>query len=124
MFIGVVPWSRGVAAQNFAPCWRQIFAGQREGEIGLEKSQLVAAIEPPPLEAQGVEGMMADQAGHGVGQLDLATGAAFLALQFIEDFRYQDVAADDSEVGRCLVGRGFSTSPRTGTTSPSLTGPL
>ena len=48
---------------------------QAEGDRGLDEARLVAAIEALAGEAVAMERSAADEAGHGVGQLDLAAGA-------------------------------------------------
>ena len=44
-----------------------------------------------------MERLLADQLGHGVGQLDFAAGTRFLRLEHAHDLRLQNVAADDAE---------------------------
>ena len=47
---------------------------------------------------------------HRVGELDLAAGAALLGGEDVEDFRLQDVASGDVQVGRRRAPAcGFST---------------
>ena len=53
------------------------------------------------VEAHGVERLAGLQHGkHGIGELDLAAGAALPALQDAEHLRLQDVAAGDVQVRR------------------------
>src|SRR5688572_3026651 len=72
---------------------------QREGDVGLDEAGLVAAIEAPALEPQAVEGLPADQASHGVSQLNLVARPGLLPVQFAEDLGLQDVAPDDASRG-------------------------
>ena len=57
---------------------------QAEGDRRLDEAGLVAAVEALAVEAVAVERGAADQARHGVGQLDLAAGAALLAIEHRE----------------------------------------
>ena len=63
---------------------------------------------PLAFELDAVEGLGPGQADHGVGELDLAAGAALLGFQDLEDFRLQDVAPGDREIRRRgALGRLF-----------------
>ncbi len=80
-----------------------ILAFERERDVGGDEAGLVAAIVAGGADGDAMEGLGADQLGHGVGELDLAAGAA---LRFVEDlhhFRLEDVAADDAERRRRLL---------------------
>src|SRR3546814_9265038 len=67
--------SGAVAPDDIAGGIPQVVALQRIGKVGFEEAGLAAAVEAPALEAQAVERQRADGAGHGVCELDLATGA-------------------------------------------------
>ena len=78
----------------------QIGARHAVGDIGAQEAGLRAAIVPLAFELDAVEFLRLRQPDHGVGELDLAAGAALLGLENLEDFRLQDVAPGDREVGR------------------------
>src|SRR5215470_921654 len=87
----------GVAADHLARGRAQIVAGEREGDIGLEESDLVPAVEPRALEAEAVERSVADHAGERIGELDLASRPLLAPPEMLHDLRLQDVAPDDRE---------------------------
>src|SRR6516225_5820775 len=95
----------GVAPDHLARSRAQIVAGEREGDIGLEETDLVPAVEPRALEAEPVERPAADHAGERIGELDLAPRPLLAPPQMQHDLRLENVAPDDRERGRCLLGR-------------------
>src|SRR5262245_60477917 len=76
----------------------QIGAGHAEGDVGAEEAGLRAAVVALAFELDAVEFLRLRKPDHGVGELDLAAGAALLCLQDLEDLRLQDVAAGDREI--------------------------
>src|SRR6185437_5434594 len=72
--------------------------GQGESKIGFEETGLVAAIEALSLIAQAKEvAARGDKLRQGIGQLNLAAGAALELRQMIEDLRLEDIVPDDRE---------------------------
>src|SRR3982074_269488 len=65
----------------------QIGARHGEGDVGAKKSGLRAAIVPFADEFHPVKALRFGKPDHGVGELDLAAGAALLFLQDLENFR-------------------------------------
>src|SRR3954463_9373700 len=96
------PSALTIMLKDVANLRAHILAVQGEGDIGLEKADLVAAIEALALEAQAVEGRAADLLGEGVGELHLAAGTALLAAEMLEDRGLEDIAADHREGRRRL----------------------
>src|SRR4051794_14525030 len=76
----------------------QIGARHAVGDVGAQEAGLGAAIVPLALELDAIEFLRLRQSDHGVGELDLAAGAALLGLENLEDFRLQDVPAGDRQV--------------------------
>ena len=70
-------------AQDVGHIVGQVGARQGEGDVGLEESGLAAAVEAGAFEAKAVEGDVANGPGHGVGQLDLSSGPALVALKLV-----------------------------------------
>src|SRR5215831_15198561 len=64
-----------------------VAALERIGDVGSEKAHLRSAIEAPAVELQAVERLRPGELDHGVGELNLAAGAAFLGGEDIEDLR-------------------------------------
>src|ERR1700736_3246718 len=86
----------------------QIRARHAEGDVGAQESRLRAAIVAFAFELDTVETLLFGQPDHGVGELDLAAGAALLRFQDFENFRLQDVAPGDRQIrGRGALGRLF-----------------
>src|ERR1700716_4560568 len=73
----------------------QIGARHGEGDVGAEEAGLGAAIVPFALELDTVEALGLGKLDHGIGELDLAAGAALLGLQDLENLGLQDVAPGD-----------------------------
>jgi hypothetical protein len=73
---------------------------QGHGDIGFEEAEAAAAIIALTGIAQRMERALAEHSGHGVRELDFATGSGFVPVEVIEDFRQQNVAADQRQVGR------------------------
>src|SRR5450756_2682002 len=65
----------------------QIGARHAERDIGAQEACFRAAIVALAFELDAVEGLGPGQTDHGVGELDLAAGAALLRFQDLEDFR-------------------------------------
>src|SRR5262249_13455062 len=80
----------------------QLGAGHAEGDVGAQEAGLRAAVVALAFELHAIEFLFLRKTNHRVGELYLAAGAALLGFQYLEDFRLQDVAAGDGEVG----GRG------------------
>ncbi len=68
-----------------------------ESDVSLDKADAAAAVEMVAVEAQAVEGLAADQFGHGVGELDFPARAGFKGGQVVEHFGLEDIAPDDGE---------------------------
>src|SRR5215475_4497220 len=80
-----------VALHLRAQAVAQIGAGHAVGDVGAKEAGFGAAIVALAFELDAVEFLRLRQPDHGVGELDLAAGAALLRLQDIEDLRLQDV---------------------------------
>jgi hypothetical protein len=76
--------------------------GVLEGELdrGLEVAELRAAVVPLALERIGKDGLVREQRGDAVGQLDLAARTAPRLLELVVDTRREQVTADNREVRR------------------------
>src|SRR6185437_2317778 len=77
----------------------QIGALQGEGDLSFQEAYLVAAVKSPPLVAEAMERLDADQPGHPIGELHLVAGTALHACEVGNDLGHQHVAADDRQVG-------------------------
>src|SRR5262245_37789849 len=86
---------------------RDVAALERIGDVGREKAHLRSAIEAPAVELQAVERLRPGELDHGVGELNLAAGAALLGREDVEDLRLQEVAAGDDQVRRRGRARGL-----------------
>src|SRR5580704_6457672 len=84
---------------------RDIVARECVGDVGGKKTNLRAAIEAATRELEPVERLGLGKLDHRIGELNLVAGAALLRSENIEDFRLQDVAAGDDEVGRRALAR-------------------
>src|SRR5690606_10598978 len=109
------PWAVGsadVGHAQFAQCAGHGLAGgfaellvvEREADRRLDQANVGTAVEARAAEAVGVDLLLAQQAGDGVGELDLPAGAAAGLLQMVEDRPGQDVAADHCQGARRLLG--------------------
>ena len=58
---------------------------EREADRRLDQANVGTAVEARAAEAVGVDLLLAQQAGDGVGELDLPAGAAAGLLQMVED---------------------------------------
>src|SRR3972149_10348362 len=92
-----------IVAADPAHVVAQVVPLQRQGDIGLEKSGLAAAVKALAREAEPVQRRFAETGGDGVGELDLAARARLAAREMGEDLGHQDIAADNRARGR---GRG------------------
>src|SRR5260221_1898849 len=112
-----------VPRQDLPQFGRHVLARQGECDVRLQEADLVAAIEALPGEAQTVErAMAADQLDQPIGKLDLAAGATAEALEMIEDLRLQDIASDDAEGRRRLLGGWLFHKPPHGGEAPIIGG--
>ena len=68
---------------------------ERERNIGFNKADLVATIITRALVTETVERLLANQARHAVGQLNLAARTNALGFQFMENFWLQNIAANN-----------------------------
>src|SRR5690606_3378316 len=68
---------------------------------------LAAAVVARAAEAVNVNGLVLEQRGDPVGQLNLTAGPLPGRLELVEDRRRQDVAADDGERRRRLIRGGL-----------------
>ncbi len=98
-------------SQDLLEAGRDVVPVEGEGEIGGEEAEPRAAVVGPSVESHAVEGLGAGELDHAVGQLDLAARALLDQFENLEDFRLQDVAARDDQVGRRRPFFGFSTMP-------------
>src|SRR5581483_2568166 len=77
----------------------EIRPGQRVGDVGGEKADLGTAVERLAFVFQSIEGLALQKRNHCVGDLNLAARSLLLRRQNIEDFRLEDVAAENGEIG-------------------------
>src|SRR5258707_12971279 len=78
----------------------KVVARHGEGDVGAEETGFRTAIVPLALELDAVEALRFRKPDHRIGELDLAAGAPLLGFQDLEDFRLQDVAPGDRQIGR------------------------
>src|SRR3984957_18418214 len=78
----------------------EVGALQGVRDLGFQEAGLVTTVEAFAFVAQAVEGLLADQFGHAVGELDIAAGAAFHAGEVGGDLRQKDVADDGGQIKR------------------------
>ena len=76
----------------------EIVALQAIGNVGGEKTQLVAAVIGGAFIDQAMEGLPRHQPYHGVGNLNLAAGPRCLRQDFIKDLGLQDIASGNDQV--------------------------
>src|SRR5262245_44419188 len=95
------------ALQVLAEGAAQVVALERELDRGLQEAQLVSGVVARALEAVAVQAPVLAQGAQAVRELDLAAGVARRGGQGLEDVGREDVAPDDGEVARRLVGRGL-----------------
>src|SRR5262249_8533848 len=69
----------------------------------LQIAELAAAIVTLAFEFECIHGLVAEQVGDRVGQLDLAAGAAAGVLEFRENGRRQQITSDHCERRRCIL---------------------
>src|SRR5215208_6104561 len=74
---------------------------QTIGDIGHEKTDLVAAVVSGAAKFQPIEGLLVHELDHGVGNLDLAAGTFALLLDLCKNFRLKNVAARNYQIGGC-----------------------
>ena len=86
---------------------RNIGPRQADGNVGGQETDFVAAVITRTIGFHRVKRHFADHLGHGVGELDFISGAALLLVENGEDFRLQDIAADDAEIGGFGAGGGL-----------------
>src|SRR4030042_854340 len=78
---------------------------QGEGDVGLERAELIPGIIPIPRELIAVHRHPAGQRLQGVGQLDLPALARRGLLQDGKDLRREEISPDNGQVRRCLIRR-------------------
>src|SRR5690606_12835790 len=78
-----------------------------EADRGLDQADVGAAVEAGTAEAVGVDPVLRQQARDGIGELDLAAGAAAGGFQVLEDRAGQDVAADHGQGARRVFRPGL-----------------
>ena len=83
--------------------------GVLEGELdrGLEVAELRAAVVPLALERIGEDGLVREQRGDAIGQLDLTARATTDGLELAVDRRGEHVTADHRKVGRRVLRLWF-----------------
>src|SRR5689334_9470985 len=97
--------SSAVGGQDFAQPRAELWVLQAERHRRLEKTELVAAIEPPAGEAEAVERLaLVDQLAERVGELDFTPAAGRCIGEMAEHLGLDDVAADNRQ-GRRRLGR-------------------
>src|SRR5215475_2029167 len=77
---------------------------QRELDRRLEKAELLARVMAASLELYGVDGPTGPERAQAVGELDLAAGVWRCVRQDGKEIWREDVAADDREIGRRVLG--------------------
>jgi hypothetical protein len=82
----------------------QVFAVDGQFHGGPQVVELVAHVEAALLEHEAVHGLLLDEQGDGVGELDLLVGARLHPLEAVEDLGGEDVPAHHGQVGRRLLG--------------------
>src|SRR5262249_9152893 len=70
------------------------------GDVGGEEADLHAGVEDAALEHGAVEFLGPRKGEHGIGELDLAAGAALLGFQKLKNLGLEDVSPRHSEVRR------------------------
>ena len=95
------------AAQGGLEAWRQVRAFKREGNIGREEADLVAAVVGGAFVFQPMEGLAGHQPDHRVGNLDFAARSRRLLFNLGKDFRLQNIAPGNDHVGRGILAAGF-----------------
>ena len=96
----------GSAVQKLAQLrpqgWTEFGIIETIGQVGQEESQFRAGIMGVALIGHGMEFLRGREPFHGIGQLDFVACTLFLIAQDLEDFRLQDVAPRDDQIGRRL----------------------
>src|SRR6266436_4284432 len=80
---------------------------ERDLHRGLEEAELFSRVVSAPLELDGVDRPAAAKRAEAVGELDLPAGVGHRLGEDRKEIRGEDVAADDSEVGRRILGVGL-----------------
>src|SRR4026207_1661651 len=76
---------------------REVGPLERDVDGRLEPAHRRAGVVAGALELVGVDRLLLHECLDGIGELDLAAGAALGLLELVEDLGGQDVAADDRE---------------------------
>src|SRR6266542_3464875 len=81
----------------------------REGDLhgGLEEAELFSRVVSAPLELHGIDRPAPAKRAEAVGELDLPAGVGQGLGEDRKEIRGEDVAADDGEVGRRVLGIGL-----------------
>src|SRR5262245_59276761 len=79
---------------------RQVGSVKGVGDVGRQKADLASAVVNRAIEAHGEERLAFGKLDHGIGDLDLAAGAALATLEDGEYLRLQDIASGDVQIGR------------------------
>src|SRR5262249_34493867 len=77
---------------------------QSIGNLSLQEPGLIAAVEALAFVAQAVEGLVADELGHTIGELHFTAGAALHAGEVGDDLRHQDIAPNDGKIRGRVFG--------------------
>src|SRR5688572_20713126 len=77
---------------------------QAVDNIRHEESELVAAVISDSGKLQAIEGLLAKELNHGIGQLNFASGAALLALDLRKDLGLQNIPPGDDQIGGSGLG--------------------
>src|SRR5215208_677267 len=80
---------------------------QTIGDIGHEKTDLVAAVVSGAAKFQPEEGLLVHELDHGVGNLDLATGTFALPLDPGKNLGLKNVTARNDQIGRGRLTLGL-----------------
>ena len=91
----------------------EVGPSQREVHHRFQEPELVPRVVADALHFAGIDRARLEQLAQAVRELDFPRTVALRGRQRREDIRRQDVAADDGEIGRRFLTRGFSTRSRT-----------
>ena len=86
-------WRRQMSARKRPNSGPRSGRPQRQLDDGLEVGGHGAGVVAAALERGAVHGLIGEQEGDGVGELDLAAHAGLHLLELVEDLRGEDVAA-------------------------------
>src|SRR6266536_2624461 len=80
---------------------------ERDLHRGLEEAELFSGVVPASLELDGIDRPAAAKRAEAVGELDLPAGVGQRLGEDRKEIRGEEVASDDSEVGRRVLGIGL-----------------